>query len=265
MAVTTIGTRRFFVKMRDRYRAIDLARDVAISAASVRLYEREGFLPPVDRSPSGHRLYRTRHLDALRVSRTLMAGYGWAHARKVMRAVHQGDLTATMDLVDAKHAGIDRDRREVAAAIQDLRLLSDGSVSASRSGASLDRSRSLRVGEVARLVGVRPSSVRFWEGEGLLHPRRDERSGYRVYDRDDIGRLRMVIVLRDAGYRFDDIRHVLDELAGGNPAAALDRAQRRANELVSMSLTCTEATAALWGYLDLYVIPENPSGLTKES
>lgn len=251
--------------MRDRYRAIDLARDVAVSAASVRLYEREGFLPPVDRGPSGHRLYRTCHRDALRVSRSLMKGYGWAYARKVMRAVHGNDLTATMDLVDAKHAEIDRGRREVAAAIRALRLLSEGLATASRSGASPDRSRFLRVGEVARLVGVRPSSVRFWEQEGLLHPRRDARSGYRVYDRDDIGRLRMVIVLRGAGYRSDDIRQVLDELGGGNPAAALDRARRRAAELAQVSLACMEATAALWSYLDRYVITENAGAVTEES
>ncbi len=241
--------------MRDRYRPIDLARDVAISAASVRLYEQEGFLPPVDRATSGHRLYRARHLDALRVSRTLMKGYGWAYARKVMRAVHQDDMAATMTLVDARHGEIDRGRREVAAAIRALRLLSEGLATASRSAESSGRSRPLRVGEVARLVGVRPTSVRFWEHEALLHPRRDARSGYRVYDQDDVARLRMIIVLRDAGYRFDDIRHVLEELGGGNPAAALDRAQRRSEELAQVSLACMEATAALWGYLVRYANP----------
>ncbi len=241
--------------MRDRYRPIDLAQDAAISAASVRLYEREGFLPPAERSASGHRLFRTRHLDALRVSRSLMKGYGWAYARITLRPVHGNDLAATMDLVDAKHAGLDRGRREVAAAIRALRLLSKGSAAASWSRASPDRSPPLRVGEVARLVGVRPSSVRFWEQKGLLRPRRDARSGYRVYDRNGVGRLRMVIVLRDARYRFDDIRQVLDEL-GGNPAAALDRARRRADERVRESTACMDATAALWRYLDWYVIPE---------
>jgi hypothetical protein len=72
----------------------------------------------------------------------------------------------------------------------------------------------------------------------------------------------MVIVLRNAGYRFDDIRQVLDELGGGNPVAALERAQRRADELEQVSLACMEATAALWGYLFRYVIPVNTSGLT---
>lgn len=248
--------------MRERYRAIDLARDVAISAASVRLYEREGFLPPVERSASGHRLYRERHLHALRVSRALMKGYGWEYARKVMRAVHQGDMLAVMALVDAKHAGIDRGRSEVEAATRALRLLSERLAKPPGPGELAGHPSFVRVGEAARLVGVRPSAVRFWEQEGLLRPRRDARSGYRLYNENDIRQLRIIIVLRDAGYRFGDMRQVLDELGGGNPAAALVRARRRADEIEQMSLACMEATAALWSYLDRYAIADdsrNPS------
>lgn len=242
--------------MRDRYRPVELARDAAISAASVRMYEREGFLPPAERSPTGHRLYRERHLQALRTSRSLMRGYGWQYARRVMRAVHQGDIPETMALVDAKHAGIDRGRQEVDDAVRALRLISEGLATTIEPGGPTRQSDSLRVGEAARLAGVRPSSVRFWEREGLLHPRRDPESGYRLYDRDDIGRLRIIIVLRDAGYRSDDIRQVLDELRGGNPAAALLKAQRRADELERVSLACMEATAALWGYLARYALTD---------
>jgi len=243
--------------MRDRFRPVDLARDVAISAASVRLYEREGFLPPAERGPSGHRLYRERHLHALQTSRSLMRGYGWQFARAVMRAVHRGDVPETMALVDARHAEIDRGRRDVDDAVRALRLISEGLAAPIEPGGGPRPSGPLRVGEAARLAGVRPSAVRFWEREGLLHPRRDPASGYRLYDRDDVGRLRIVIVLRDAGYRPDDIRQVLDELRGGNPAAALLRAQQRADELERVSLACMEGTAALWGYLSRHVLPDD--------
>ena len=244
--------------MRDCYRPVDLAWDAAISAASVRMYEREGFLSPAERGTSGHRRYRERHLHALRTSRSLMKGYGWVYARDVMRAVHQGDIPGVMAIVDARHAGIDRERRDVDDAVRTLRLISDGLATPIGPGGAPRQSGSLRVGEAARLAGVRPSSLRFWEREGLLHPRRDPESGYRLYDRDDVGRLRIIIVLREAGYRSDDIRQVLDELRGDNPAAALLRAQRRADDLERVSLACMEATAALWGYLARYAIPEEP-------
>lgn len=238
----------------DYYRPVELARAVGVSAASVRMYEHEGFLPPTERSASGHRRYRARHLHALKVSRALMHGYGWQYARRVMQAVHGDDSGDVVSLVDARHAALDRNRREVEAAVSSLRLLSERAPVARKSSVGTQK---VRVGEAARLAGVRPSAVRFWEREGLLHPRRDPQNGYRLYDREDVERLRIVVVLRDAGYRSDDIRQVLDELRGGNPAAALLRAQRRADELERMSLACMEATAALWGYLARYALPDD--------
>jgi DNA-binding transcriptional MerR regulator len=237
--------------MRERFRPIDLAREGGVSAASVRSYERDGFLPPAERTASGHRRYGARHLDALRVSRALMRGYGWQYARHVMHAVHRDDSGSVVSLVDARHAALDRDRREVEAAVRSLRLLSERAPPARESFAG---ARAVRVGEAARLVGVRPSAMRFWEREGLVRPRRDAASGYRLYDRADVDRLHLIVVLRDAGYRPGDIRQVLDELGSGNPAAALARAQRRAEELARLSLACMEATAALWGYLSAYVV-----------
>src|SRR5690606_42109731 len=38
----------------------------------------------------------------------------------------------------------------------------------------------LRIGEVARHLGVRASALRVWEAEGLLVPRREPRTGYRL-------------------------------------------------------------------------------------
>lgn len=239
--------------MRDHFRPVELARTVGVSAASVRMYEREGFLPPAERTASGHRRYRARHLHALRVSRTLMRGYGWAYARTVMEAVHRNEPGEVVVLVDARHAALDRERHEVDAAIRSLHLLSE---ELARPTAAAGPTRPLRVGAAARLAGVRPSAVRFWEGSGLLCPRRDPSSGFRLYDRADVDRLRIVIVLRNAGYGVDEIRQVLDELGGGNPSAALAKAQRRADELSRLSLARMEATAALWGYLAEYVVTD---------
>jgi DNA-binding transcriptional MerR regulator len=39
-----------------------MAREAEVSTATVRMYEREGFFPPVERSISGHRRYRQIHL-----------------------------------------------------------------------------------------------------------------------------------------------------------------------------------------------------------
>ena len=107
----------------------------------------------------------------------------------------------------------------------------------------------LRVGQAARQVGVRVSALRFWEEEGLLHPQRDDSSGYRLYDEQQLRRLRVVVLLRDAGYAVEAIRLVLDELAAGRPERALRAVEGRRVEVARASRACAAATAAFWEYV----------------
>jgi DNA-binding transcriptional MerR regulator/mannose-6-phosphate isomerase-like protein (cupin superfamily) len=53
----------------------------------------------------------------------------------------------------------------------------------------------LKIGDVARLVGVSPSAIRGWESLGLTRPRRSE-SRYRLYSEDDVRQLKKARYLR---------------------------------------------------------------------
>jgi DNA-binding transcriptional MerR regulator/mannose-6-phosphate isomerase-like protein (cupin superfamily) len=53
----------------------------------------------------------------------------------------------------------------------------------------------LKIGDVARLVGVSPSAIRAWETLGLTRPRRTK-SRYRLYDNDDVRLLKKARYLR---------------------------------------------------------------------
>src|ERR1700739_3296334 len=53
----------------------------------------------------------------------------------------------------------------------------------------------LKIGDVARRVGVSPSVIRSWENLGLTRPRRTE-SKYRLYSADDIKLLKRARFLR---------------------------------------------------------------------
>src|SRR5215813_4514343 len=53
----------------------------------------------------------------------------------------------------------------------------------------------LKIGDVARLVGVSPSVIRTWEGLGLTRPQRTP-SKYRLYTPDDIKLLKRARFLR---------------------------------------------------------------------
>jgi DNA-binding transcriptional MerR regulator len=226
-------------------RPIDLAREVGVSPQMVRNYERLGFLPPARRTTSGRRAYGPDALAALRVARSLMAGYGWQPALEIMRAVHRGDLPAALALVDSGHAALDARRRQVDEAIVALER------AMAREGSGGDRAgRGSGPAEAARRAGVRTSALRFWEQEGLLRPARQRHNNYRVYDAEQQRRLQLVVVLRQLGYRPRVIRSVLEELGAGRRERALDALRERRRSLGDASWACMEATVALRGYLE---------------
>jgi DNA-binding transcriptional MerR regulator len=90
---------------------------------------------------------------------------------------------------------------------------------------------------------------RFWEQQGLLHPLRDRSSHYRLYDEQQMQRLRVVVLLREAGYNFPVIRSVLDVMAAGRPEKAIVAVEKRREELTWTSWRCIEALACFQRYV----------------
>lgn len=93
--------------------------------------------------------------------------------------------------------------------------------------------RLLRIQEVADEVGLTPRSIRFYEEKALLKPAARSEGAYRLYDADDVERLRYIKGLRDdAGFSLADIGQLLeDETArariGARFRASSDPAERR--------------------------------------
>lgn len=83
----------------------------------------------------------------------------------------------------------------------------------------------LRIGEVARKVGVSPSTVRAWERKGLVQPRRIE-GGHRRYRTEDVERLRRARSLLAGGGYPAALRTFLSGHDGAPLAGARLRAAR---------------------------------------
>jgi DNA-binding transcriptional MerR regulator/quercetin dioxygenase-like cupin family protein len=91
------------------------------------------------------------------------------------------------------------------------------------------------IGEVSQAIGLAPQTLRLWERERLIKPRRTGR-GYRVYTEPDVERLRRIKQLRKMeGLNFAAIRKHLgaveEETANGdsgaeNPAAPGERLRK---------------------------------------
>ena len=57
----------------------------------------------------------------------------------------------------------------------------------------------MKVSELARLAGVAPTAVRFYEAQGVIPSPRRAPNGYREYSEADLCRLRLVVALRGLG------------------------------------------------------------------
>ncbi len=81
--------------------------------------------------------------------------------------------------------------------------------------------RLLRIQEAAFETGLTPRSIRYYEELGLLSPAARSDGAYRLYDPDDLERLRFIRGLRDdAGFSLAEI----GELLGDEQARARNRA-----------------------------------------
>ena len=72
--------------------------------------------------------------------------------------------------------------------------------------------RHLRIQEVAADTGLTPRAIRYYEELGLLAPAARSEGAYRLYDAEDLERLRFIRGLRDdAGFALADIRQLLED------------------------------------------------------
>jgi DNA-binding transcriptional MerR regulator len=72
----------------------------------------------------------------------------------------------------------------------------------------------LRIHEVGALLGLTTRAIRFYEEVGLLEPAARSEGAYRLFDEDDVERLRFIKGLRDdAGFSLAEIGRLLEDEA----------------------------------------------------
>ncbi|MET7702503.1 TioE family transcriptional regulator [Streptomyces sp. NPDC005485] len=198
----------------ERLRPVDLARGHGLSTQAVRNYEEAGILPPADRTPHGYRTYTPLHAAALRAFLALLPGHGHQAAASIMRAVNEGAPEEAFGLIDAGHAQLLEDRRTLQAVHSALRDLEP--TPAHPPGAD-PRPGGTFIGPLAAQLGIRPATLRTWERAGLVQPRRDPLTGYRIYDDADIRDARLAHQLRRGGYLLEQIAPLITQVraAGG--------------------------------------------------
>ena len=204
-------------------RTSEIAHAVGVHPNTVRLYEEWGFLPLIPRGANGYRQFTRAHLDQMRLARTALHG-GWPgrsireSAVALVKRAASGDLGGALELA-YDHLVLVQGERAQAEAAADL-------LERWARGAPADTTdQPLRIGDAARLLGVTTDMLRNWERDGLIDVPRNPHNGYRQYGAPEIGRLRVIRMLRRAGYSTMAILRMLIQLDRGeetNLRQALD-------------------------------------------
>lgn len=199
----------------DRLRPVDLARGHGLSTQAIRNYEAAGILPAAGRTPHGYRTYTPLHARALRAFLALVPGHSHPTATSIMRAVNEGAVDEALRLIAESHAQLLDDRRTLQTVESALRDLAP--TTASEPGTSASGSGATFIGPLAGELGIRPATLRKWEHAGLVSPRRDPVTGYRVYDEADVRDARLAHQLRRGGYLLEQIAPLIAQVraAGG--------------------------------------------------
>ena len=210
--------------MKPRYlRTSDIAKAVGVHPNTVRLYEVWGFLPPIPRSPSGYRLFTEAHLDQMRLARKALGG-PWP-GRKVkqsalalVRRAASNDLGGALEQAYIHLTLVQAERAQAEAAAAFLERWAQGT--------AVDATiEPMQIRDAARLLDLTPDVLRNWERNGLIKVPRDLHTGYRLYGAAEIGRLRVIRMLRRAGYSMMAILRMvlcLDQGQTGDLRHALD-------------------------------------------
>ncbi|BCJ34398.1 hypothetical protein Athai_19010 [Actinocatenispora thailandica] len=180
-----------------------VAAAAGCSAQQVRDLEALGVIPAAVRSGNGYRRFSAAHLNALRAYRGLADAVGPVDARQAMRAIRHQPADQGAALICGFHARLNKERDQALAARRALVAIQ----AEAGTDAEPVEGDSMTITELSQALGVRASTLRFWEQAGLLTPVRigTPAGTARRYPLAAIREARITAALRAGGYRIPDV------------------------------------------------------------
>ncbi|MBB2775747.1 UNVERIFIED_ORG: DNA-binding transcriptional MerR regulator [Comamonas terrigena] len=90
----------------------------------------------------------------------------------------------------------------------------------------------MKIGELAKLTGLAPSRIRFYEKSGLLNTIQRQENGYREYGPEALWMLEIISTAQSAGFALDEIRSLLpDSKSGWHHETLLESLQNKVKEI----------------------------------
>ena len=196
-------------------RTSDLARAVGVHPNTVRKYADWGLIPPVQRSPTGYRIFTQQHLDCLRLARMI---YAAPYPGRGFRAL--GNEVIQHAVLDDWQGALEKAHEHLALVRAELKQADDAANLLEHWAQNMavvpEDDSPLAIGEVSKLLGVSVDVIRNSERNGLITVPRNSYNNYRLFGKKEIERLRIIRMLSKAGYSHMAILRMFLELDRGN-------------------------------------------------
>ncbi|GAA1541737.1 MerR family transcriptional regulator [Brevibacterium picturae] len=191
-----------------QYTTSRLAAVSGYSVQQIRDLERLEVIPPAARQPNGYRQFTSVHVTALRAYRQLAIAVGPVIARATMREIRHVPYDKAVARIVALHVDLARSRDDTIVALHAL----DSIVEETAQDAPPAPGDTMSITQLSTALGVRSSTLRFWEQEGLFTPDRAEHLSARRYPPGAVNDARIVAALRAGGYRIPAVKAVMASL-----------------------------------------------------
>jgi DNA-binding transcriptional MerR regulator len=221
-----------------------VAAATGYSVQQIRDLERLGVIASAVRAENGYRQFSTTEIRDLRAYRDLAHAVGPVEARRSMCAIRTLSPGEAVSLVCSLHIGLDREREQALSARHALEAIQ----AEAKTDVAPAEADAMTITELSRALGVRASTLRFWEKEGLVKPERiTNRTGStRRYRLEAIREARITAALRAAGYRIPDVRRAVAAIRDlDDESRSMGALDTRLNAITERTLSLFRAAATL--------------------
>lgn len=194
--------------MENTYTTSQIAKTIGVHPNTVRIYEELGLIPKPLRKANGYRVFSNVHIDQFKLARTafqievLQSGL----RKRMIEVVKLSAKGQYDDAIALTNAYINITEFEIANANEAVEITNTLLQSSFQENATL-----LKRKEVSDVLGISMDTLRNWEMNGLLNIKRKE-NGYRVYDYEDIKKLKIIRSLRCANYSLSSILRMMNAI-----------------------------------------------------
>lgn len=195
----------------NEYSTSQIAKEIGIHPNTVRFYEELELLPTIPRKENGYRVYHSIHLEQLKlIKMALKSPILQNGLRKqvfiIIKESAKGNYERASTLLKRYLQNIEKEQEY---AYESIRIVE--SIILKQDTKENDKIYTRK--QVADHLNLTIDTLRNWELNGLIKIKR-KKNGYRVYDEEDIKKLKIIRTLKFGNFSLSAILRLIQELEG---------------------------------------------------